>query len=122
MENEKAKFGLPENYKTWSEMIIDYFKQHPNKWRTQKQVRDGLGIKWVKKDHPDYYRYYNLNKEITRLVKSGNLIRAESPAFIRTEVRRINFVYKLAKEMKKPDYRRSIVRRGKDFKTLLNGS
>ena len=83
------KYGLPENYKTWHERIIDYFKENPKKWRTQKQIREGLNIKWVRPDQPDYYRFYDLNTRLRELLKGGFLIRAYAPEFLKVKARTI---------------------------------
>lgn len=128
MKNEKAKFGLPENYQTWPERILNYFEKHPNKWRTQKQVRKALGVRYYpgvrsydRVVHPLYSQYTCFNQEIRRLVLHGIIIRANAPDFLKTKARNLKFVYKWTGETKKPNYRQSIVRRGKDFKILLDG-
>ena len=64
------------------------------KWKSQKQIREALGIKWMKRDHPNYYRYYNVNCELLRLVRSGHLIRAVPPDFLHEKARTIKYVYR----------------------------
>ena len=116
---EIEKYGLPKNYKTWHEKIIDYFKENPKKWRTQKQIREGLNIKWVRPDQPDFYKFYDLNSRIRELLKEGFLIRAYAPEFLKVKARNIKYVYKWTGKEKKPNYYTSAIRLKKVNKKVV---
>lgn len=96
------KFGLPEDYQTWSEKILNYLSD--KKWRTSKQIRENIGAKLVNRKHPDFFKFKNVDCEIRRLVRDGYIKKAYAPSFLRTKHRHIKFVYKWTGKEKKYNY------------------
>ncbi len=94
---DKKEILLDSKNFTWGERILFYLDD--GKWRTLKQIREALGVKYLKKDHKDYNQFYSISTRVRELVKKGYIKRAYPPEFLRAiKARNIAFVYQSTKK------------------------
>jgi len=94
---DKKEILLDSKNYTWGERIMFFLDD--GKWRTLKQIREALGIKYLPPDHKDYHQFYSIRTRVWELVKKGYINRAYPPEFLRGDkARRVAFVYQSTKK------------------------